>query len=85
MDTAEAVNLCRQAVLLMLVIAAPVLVVGLVVALIVSVMQALTQVQEQTLSFIPKIVAMLISVVIFGPWMCERLVEYSRNMFTALP
>jgi len=85
MDAGEAVNLCRQAVMLMLVLSAPVLIVGLVVALVVSVLQALTQVQEQTLSFIPKIVAMLLAVVAFGPWMLQRLIEFSQKMFTTLP
>lgn len=81
MDSSEAINLGRQAIVLMLVVSAPVLVVGLVVAAVVGLLQALTQVQEQTLSFVPKIIAMLIAAVVFGPWMLTRLVEFSRAMF----
>ncbi len=67
--------------MLILAIGAPVLLVGLIVALIVSVLQALTQVQEQTLSFVPKILAMLLALAAFGPWMLARLVEFSHRMF----
>ena len=81
MDSSEAVNLARQAVLLILVVGAPVLLVGFFVALIVSLVQALTQVQEQTLSFVPKIAGMLLALAIFGPWMVQRLVEFSIQMF----
>ena len=71
-------DILHQAVVLMIVISAPVLLVGLAVALIVSLVQALTQLQEQTLSFIPKILAMLAAVLIFGGWMMTRLVEFGR-------
>lgn len=71
--------------LLVLVVAAPVLGVGLAVALIVSILQAVTQVQEQTLSFVPKIAAMLLALVALGPWMMARIVEFGREMFGSLP
>ena len=74
----DPVDILHQAVVLMIVISAPVLLVGLAVALIVSLVQALTQLQEQTLSFIPKILAMLAAVLVFGGWMMTRLVEFSR-------
>jgi len=85
MDTSAAIDLLRQAVMQILVIGAPVLAVGLVVGLAVSLLQAATQVQEYTLSFVPKIVAMLLSLVVFGPWMLERLVEFGTRMFGTLP
>jgi flagellar biosynthetic protein FliQ len=85
MDASEAISLGRQAVMLMLIIAGPVLLVGFVVAMVMSLLQALTQVQEQTLSFIPKIVAMLLTVALLGPWMLGRLVEFSQKMFGTLP
>jgi len=85
MDTSQAIDLLRQAVMQILVIGAPVLAVGLVVGLTVSLLQAATQVQEYTLSFVPKIVAMLLAMVIFGPWMLERLVEFGTRMFGTLP
>jgi flagellar biosynthesis protein FliQ len=85
MDSSEAVNLARQTIMLMLLVAAPVLIVGFLVAAVVSLLQALTQVQDQTLSFIPKIVAMLVAVVVSGPWMLGRLVEFSQRLFGTLP
>jgi flagellar biosynthetic protein FliQ len=81
MDAGEAIGLGRQAVMLMLILGAPVLLTGLLVGLVVSLLQAATQVQEQTLSFVPKIIAMLVAVVIAGPWMLQRLIEFSREMF----
>ena len=85
MNTGEAIDLLRQAVVLILLLGAPVLTTALVVGLVVSVLQAATQVQEYTLSFVPKIVAMLLSLVVFGPWMLDRLVEFGRRMFGVLP
>lgn len=81
MNASEAIDLGRQAVMLMLVVGAPVLLTGLVVALVVSLLQAATQVQEQMLSLLPKIVAMLLALVFAGPWMLQRLVEYGIEMF----
>ncbi len=83
MTPTEAIDLGRQAVMLTLIVGAPVLLTGLIVGATVSVMQAVTQVQEQTLSFVPKIVAMLIAAAIVGPWMLARLVEFAAEMFAA--
>lgn len=69
--------------MLTLIIGAPVLLTGLIVGAVVSVMQAVTQIQEQTLSFVPKIAAMLIAAAIAGPWMLARLVEFAAEMFAA--
>ena len=77
----HAVDFTRQALLLALLVAAPVLVVGLLVGLIISLFQAVTQLQEQTLSFIPKIVAMAMCAVLLLPWMGQHLLEYARQMF----
>ncbi|MGC9454768.1 MAG: flagellar biosynthesis protein FliQ [Phycisphaerae bacterium] len=85
MPTGEHIDLVRRALMLVLVVGAPVLATGLVVAVIVSVLQAITQMQDQTLSFIPKIVAMLLALVLLGPWMLSRLVEFGREMFSAMP
>lgn len=81
MPTGEHIDMVRRALMLVLVVGAPVLATGLIVAVIVSVLQAITQVQDQTLSFIPKIVAMLLALVLLGPWMLSRLVEFGREMF----
>jgi flagellar biosynthetic protein FliQ len=85
MNADWAIDLTRQAVALVLVLALPVLGVGLVVALVVSVLQAVTQVQEQTLSFVPKILAMLAALLAFGGWMMERITEFARDVFSTLP
>jgi len=85
MDTTEAIELARGAVMLILVVGAPVLLTALVVGLVVSVLQAVTQVQEHTLSFVPKILAVVVAIGITGAWMLERLVAFGREMFGPLP
>ena len=74
----SATELLRHTFVLVLLIAAPVLIVGLLVGLVVSLLQAVTQVQDQTLSFIPKIVAMTACCVVLLPWMGQHLLEYAR-------
>ena len=85
MDAAHAVDLARQAVVLLLLVAAPVLIVGMCVGLTVSILQAVTQVQEQTLSFVPKIVAMLLTAAAIAPWASTKLIEFARQMLGTLP
>ncbi len=85
MDASQAIDLARQAALLTLVVAAPVLGVGLIAALLVGVLQAATQVQEQTLSFVPKMAAMVLTALVVGPWMLSRVVEFAQDMFGQLP
>ena len=65
-----------------LIVSAPMLVIGLLVGVIVSLLQAITQIQEQSLSFVPKIVAMVASAVVLMPWISHRLVEYAATMFS---
>jgi flagellar biosynthetic protein FliQ len=84
-DASEAIDLARRAVTLILLVGAPVLLTALVVGLVVSVLQAVTQVQEHTLSFVPKILAVLVAVALVGPWMLEKLIEFGREMFGRLP
>ena len=81
MDASQAIDLARQAALLTLWLAAPILLTVMIVALVVSVLQAVTQIQEMTLSFVPKILAALVSVLIFGPRILDALVEFGRRMF----
>jgi len=68
-----------------LMLAAPLLIVALVTGLIVGAFQAATQINEQTLSFIPKLLAMALAVVIAGPWMLKVLVSYTRELFESIP
>jgi len=79
------IKLAEQAIYTIIIIAAPMLLIALAVGLLVSVFQAMTQIQEQTLAFIPKILAVFISLVVFGPWMLTTLLDYTRNLFQSLP
>ncbi len=78
----QAMDLVRSTLVLALVVSAPMLIIGLVVGVIVSMLQAVTQIQEQTLSFIPKIVAMVGSAIVLMPWISHRLMEYSAAIFS---
>jgi len=80
MNSEFVIRLAGEAVYTVLKASAPMLIVGLVVGLIISVFQATTQIQEQTLAFVPKIVAVLLSVLIFGPWILTTLVDFTANL-----
>ena len=75
----------RQAVEMTLLLSAPLLLAALVIALIVSVFQAATQINEQTLAFIPKLVGMFLVLLLAGPWMLQLMVEYVRRLFESIP
>jgi flagellar biosynthetic protein FliQ len=81
----QAIDMGREMILLALVISLPLLAVGLGVGLVVSVLQAATQVQEQTISFVPKIVATALALFLLLPWMVTRLTEYTVALFRAMP
>ncbi|MCL6588493.1 MAG: flagellar biosynthesis protein FliQ [Firmicutes bacterium] len=70
----------REALWTVLIVSAPMLGVGLIVGLVISIFQATTQINEQTLSFIPKIVAILASIVIFGPWMLHTVLAFFNKI-----
>jgi flagellar biosynthetic protein FliQ len=78
------IRLAGEAVYTVLKASAPMLLLGLVVGLIVSIFQATTQIQEQTLAFVPKIVAILLGVLVFGPWILTTLVDFTYNLFDNL-
>ena len=80
-----AVELGRQALMVAFLISAPVLITGLVVGIIISILQAATQVQEQTLSFVPKILAMTLALFIFMPWMLRTLVAFTKTLILSMP
>jgi flagellar biosynthetic protein FliQ len=75
----------RQAMEVTLMVAAPMLLVALVVGLVVSIFQAATQINEMTLSFIPKLVGIFLAMIIAGPWMLSVMLDYMRQMFTGIP
>jgi flagellar biosynthetic protein FliQ len=84
--TPEAVTtIAHEAMYVALSLAAPPLLVGLVVGLIVSLFQAATQINEATLSFIPKLAAIVVTLVIIGPWMLSTILDYMRHMLTSIP
>lgn len=78
------VELAQNALLTALLVAAPLLGLSLLVGLIISILQATTQIQEQTLTFVPKIIAVLVAVVIFGPWMLKILIQFTTYYFQNL-
>lgn len=79
------VGFARQSIELTLMIALPLLGVGLGVGLIVSILQAATQIQEATLSFIPKIVSMFIALLVAFPWIMDKIITFTREIFLNLP
>ena len=76
------VELVRQALFITLKIAAPILLAGIVVGLVVSVLQSVTSIQDQTLSFVPKIVVMVVVAAVLLPWITMRLVEYAGELMS---
>jgi len=82
MNVDQATDLIRHTLILALTISAPMLLIGLAVGIIVSLLQAVTQIQEQTLTFIPKIAAMVAAAIVLMPWIAQRLLEYTSAMFT---
>ncbi len=82
MELVKEIDLVRQTLILAMLISAPMLIIGLVVGVIVSLIQAVTQIQEQTLTFVPKIAAMVAAAVLLMPWICEKLLDYAHIVFS---
>ncbi|MBK8064492.1 MAG: flagellar biosynthesis protein FliQ [Betaproteobacteria bacterium] len=78
-------TLGQQALEMTLMVSAPLLITALVVGLAVSVLQAATQINEMTLSFIPKLIAMVVALVVAGPWMLTMFTDYIQRMLTSIP
>ncbi|HTT10263.1 MAG TPA: flagellar biosynthesis protein FliQ [Burkholderiaceae bacterium] len=85
MTPQSVITIGQQALYVMLVLSAPLLLAALVVGLVVSILQAATQINEMTLSFIPKLVAMVAALVVAGPWMITYYVDYVRRLFESIP
>ena len=79
------IQLGQEALMMVLLISAPMLGLGLLVGLAVSIFQTTTSIQEQTLAFIPKIIAVFVAILVFGPWMLRLMVEYVTNILVTLP
>ena len=84
MSPGTAVDLSREALVMALILAGPVMLIGMIVGLLISLVQAVTQLQEQTLSFVPKIVAMGVASAFFLPWLSWRMIEYTRMLWEAM-
>jgi flagellar biosynthesis protein FliQ len=75
----------REALTVTLLVAAPMLIFGLIIGLIISVFQAVTQINEMTLTFVPKILAVAVALMMFMPWMITMLTDFTRHMFDLIP
>lgn len=80
MDESGIIYIAQDALRILLYVATPILVISMVVGLIISIFQATTQIQEQTLSFVPKILSVVAAIAIFGSWMLKTLMEYTQNI-----
>ena len=85
MTPTTVIDLGRQALELTLLVSAPLFIAALVTGLIVSIFQAATQINEQTLSFVPKLIATFITLVLAGPWMITILTDFIRRLFESIP
>ncbi len=85
MSTGEAVSIMRGGIFEILLLSAPVLLVAMVVGLVISIFQATTSIQEQTLTFVPKIAAIMLVLALLGGWMFGNLAQYTRDLFALIP
>lgn len=85
MDAQDAIDLGREALWTMLLIGSPVLVAGMVVGIVISLFQALTQIQEQTVVFVPKIIVMLLVLSVSLPWLISQMVQYTTDLISGIP
>jgi flagellar biosynthetic protein FliQ len=81
MDSSIAIDLCRSALIAALIIGAPMLIVGMAAGLLIGLAQALTQIQDQTVSFVPKVLAMAAVMIACMPWLLTRMMEFTRQVF----
>jgi flagellar biosynthesis protein FliQ len=85
MTPESVVNIAQQAIQVTLLLSAPLLLAALATGLVVSIFQAATQINEMTLSFIPKLLVTFVVLVVAGPWMLELMVDYMRRLFESIP
>ena len=85
MHELQAMDLARRSILIAMELSMPILLLSLVVGVIVSLFQAVTQIQEQTLTFVPKIIVLVVALVVLGPWMLHTIVGFTSSLFASLP
>jgi flagellar biosynthesis protein FliQ len=78
------INVCKKAVETILLVSAPMLLAGMIIGLLISIFQAATQINEQTLSFIPKLVAVFLTMLIFGPWIIRIMISFTVGIFDSM-
>lgn len=84
MEQGEVLGVAQQAIFTIITVASPVLIIGLVIGLVVSIFQATTQINEQTMVFVPKILGIFLALIIFGGWMLTKLTEFTINLFESI-
>ncbi|WP_156289077.1 flagellar biosynthesis protein FliQ [Oceanobacillus salinisoli] len=84
MNSENVLAFAESSIYTLLLITGPLLILAVAVGLIISIFQATTQIQEQTLAFVPKIIAVLVGLIFFGPWMLTTMVEFTMNIFLNL-
>jgi len=85
MTAAEAITLSQNCVTITMLLSAPLLLVAMVVGLLISLFQAITQIQEMTLTFVPKIVAVMLTILFLSSWMTSKLVDYTHDLIVSIP
>lgn len=85
MSPIQAVSLGQNAVNIALLLSAPLLIIGMVVGLLIALFQATTQIQEMTLTFVPKIAAVMVALLFFAPWMLIKITDYTQDLFMSIP
>jgi flagellar biosynthesis protein FliQ len=85
MTEQDVLNVSRQCLMVTLQLAMPILLFGLVAGVLVSIFQAVTSIQEFTLTFVPKLLAVILALIIFGPWMLSTMVNFTVNLFNKMP
>lgn len=85
MDPQDAIDLGREAVMITLLLCSPVLAAGMIVGLVIGLLQAVTQIQEQTVAFVPKLIAMIVVLSLTLPWLINQMVEYSQDLINRIP
>lgn len=84
MNTEAIITILRQALMLVLLLSAGPMLVSLLVGVVISILQAATQIQEQTLSYVPKLITVFLSIAILGPWMLRQAVQFSQTIFNSI-
>jgi len=85
MDQMQIISLAKDAMLVTLMVASPMLMIGMVVGVVIAIFQSVTQIQEMTLTFVPKIVAIMLGMLFFSSWMLTKLTDYTTDLITRIP